>query len=257
MPLRNPNRGLAAPATHRLNAKGIYVPSGGVALVALLAYGSGGAHSATQTFTVPAGLQNDDFVYHYTHCIDDNNRDFTLAGFTTHLSLGATSGSPDRGQFSSYKVITDAATEIAGGTWEFTEGTGSECAGFVWVLRGVNTSSHIDSTVAWYGTTSSKVDPFKTWNNGGGLLNADSYFLTCSTGGTSSSSGSPDVSAAPSHLTYWINQGAGASGNNRVFGAAGMVYGAAGTAMTQDDYTMSDNGVGYTSCEMLVGINVA
>lgn len=121
---------------------------------------NGSSGSDTLTFTVPADLANDDYAVLMTLKSDDLNPTFPGESFTQLANQTAFNGAPDRGISIAYKRITDAATEISGSPWTFTTASSKQHIGFLYVVRGVNTSTPID--VNGMGNSASAINPLTT-----------------------------------------------------------------------------------------------
>ena len=178
---------------------------------------NGSALADTLTFTVPADLQNDDYAVLMTMKSDDANPTFPGETFTQLSSQGGTSGTPDRGLSIAYKRITDAATEISGSPWTFTTASAKQHLGFLYVIRGVNTSTPFD--VNGLGNTDTPINPCTSQvltTTGSGRLGL--WFW----GGARTTSGTHEITQAPVGFKNNV-YAAAAEANDVCFGAAGAV----------------------------------
>lgn len=181
------------PGGYGLSKGGLIVPDGPASGLSQIVHSdnqnNGSSASNTLTFTVPGNLQNDDVAVLMTFKSDDLNPTFPGESFTQLVSQSGTAGDPDRGVSIAYKVITDAATEISGSPWTFTTASNKQHCGFLYVVRGVNTSTPIDTQ--GLGNTSSGLNPITSqvltttganrlglWFSGGAVISGGPFQLT-------------------------------------------------------------------------------
>lgn len=191
---------------------------------------------ATQSFVVPPALEDGDVVAHFSFKSNDVSPTFPLAGWTELGSQIGSSNSPRRGLSINYKVITDAATELAGVTWDFVSATADQNVGHLWVVRGVDNADPID--VHSFSNTFNTIDPFKTRAVTTTVDNA--FIMSASYGGMQTGgAGTPEVVSAPPHVLTFdkYTPAAGGGFGQIVAGASFWVAGLAGLT-TQDNYAM-------------------
>jgi len=223
----------------------------------ILAYNSDGVSTDTQTFTVPTDLEDGDFCYHLNHKTDNLDILYARTGWTEHRSTSGSGGSPDRGISTRYMTVTDAAAEIAGGTWEFTTPGADVNVGFVWIIKGVRaTGNPIDSSFLI--NTSFKRNPFRTRSNT--VINDNTILLSASTaGGLVANTPGVRTTAPPPHVSVgnYLDSPAVDGISERAWGAAVFWTQDLSGASTQDDYTMANTGVDWGVGEFTVALRKA